>query len=240
MTVPLYPEFAPITFSWGFLRATPPQVQETLCSWLDGLGTYCLSSEILKPLREALSVLSPLTRPPSIRLLAKTRSAWTACFENGVSGADLLSFMTVITHKLQCDGLVVRCVNDKRMYATNDEDDHLTHIGFELFKPGAHPAVGPVRAVSVHQYYGKWKFSQRGDPQPGEDLRRYESSPIQNRLTLRQICDFCGTLELAPFETSFYLPEAILVDWYTEGAKRYATSLSLDEAAAVFSRRPAG
>jgi len=234
MATTLLPELAPLTFSWGFIRAGTVTVQEQLRSWLLGIGVPCIVREVDRPLNEALLTLSPLTLPPSKRLLLATQSEWTACFDNGVNGADLLSFMTVLTDRLRCEGLVLRCVNDRRMYSSRDREDHLTHLGLEFFRPGPEPSVGPERAISLRQYYGKWKFSAGGPPLPAEDTSRYEKTPTQDRLTLDLIDSYCRSLGLAPFESEFYLPQGHMIDSYSSSSIKYSIMLSLPEAGAVF------
>lgn len=236
MTTALFPELAPLTFSWGFIRADPARVQEHLRSWLLGIGIPCVVGEMDRPLGEALRSLPPLTLPPSKRLLVATRAGWTACFDNGAKGADLLSFMTILTDRLRCEGLVVRCANDRRMYSSRDRGDHFTHLGFEFFRPGSEPSIGPERAVALSQYYGKWKFTAGGPPLSGEDVSRYEVAAAQDRLTLDLIDSCCRPLGLVPFDPEFYLPQGYIADSHTGAGSSYAISLSLPEAGAVFSQ----
>src|SRR5262249_36881793 len=146
------------------------------------------------------------------------------------------SFMTILTDRLQCEGLVLRCANDQRMYSSRDQEDHLTHLGFEFFRPGPEPSVGPSRAVSLYQYYGKSKFTAGGPPLPAEELSRYDTVPTKDRLTLDLIDSYCRPLGLAPLEPDFYLPQGYLVDSYGDGANRHTVTLSLPEARAVFSQ----
>lgn len=233
MTTSLYPHLAPLTFSWGFLQSGIPQVRESLRSWLLGFSPHCDMTDLDGPLDEVLGQMQPLTIPPSKRLLVATQSDWIACFDNGANGADLLSFMTVLTNRLNCCGLVVRCATDKRMYSPQEQQDHFTHLGFEVFKPEAEPLIGPTRLVSLSQYYGKWKFTQGGDPLPDEDVAQYKASPIQGRLTLESIAAFCQSLGLSPFTPAFYRNHSCLATM--RGVTNYPVSRSLIEAQAVFS-----
>src|SRR5438128_1358780 len=162
MTTPLYSHLAPLTFSWGFLQTGLPRAREVLRSWLLGIDPRCEITDLDSPLDQVFVRMQPLTHPPSKELLVATQSDWIACFDNGANGADLLSLMTVLTSRLKCCGVVIWCATDKRMYAPQDSRDHFTRLGFEVFKPGAEPIVGPTRLVSLSQYYGKWKFVQSG------------------------------------------------------------------------------
>ena len=196
---------------------------------------YTLSAVDLS-IGEALLTLSPLTLPPSKRLMVATQSSWTACFDNGTRGTDLLSFMTVLTDRLRCEGLILHCANDRRMYANRDQHNHFTNLGFEYFRPVGEASIGPERAVSLSQYYGKWKFAAAGPPLPAEDLSRYEMTSTRSRLTLDMLDSYCRSLGLSPFNPEFYLPHGYLADSYTNGTTRYAATLSLHEAGAVFSQ----
>lgn len=232
MTTPLYPDLAPLTFSWGFLRAGLAQTREAIHSWLLSINSQCAIADLDVPLDQALGQMQPLTHPPSKDLLVATQSDWTACFNNGANGPDLLSLMTVLAGRLKCCGVLIRCVTDKRMYSEHDQQDHCTHIGFEVFKPSTEPLVGPIRRVSVFQYYGKWMFTQSGDPLPGEDLTQYKANSIRRRLTLDSIDAFCQTLGLSPLTPEFYLARSCLVT--RTGMADYVFSRSLVEAQAIF------
>jgi hypothetical protein len=118
------------------------------------------------------------------------------------------------------------------MYSPLDEKDHFTHLGWDVFQPAEEPPVGPIRFVSLSQYYGKWKFTQRGNPLPGEDLSQYQKRPIQARLTLDSIAAFCSTLGLTPFTPSFYLPRSCVATM--RGVTNCPVSRSLGEAQALF------
>jgi hypothetical protein len=234
MTTPLYPHLVPLTFTWGFLHTGLLQAREALLSWLLDFSPQVDIADMDSPLEEALVAMQPLTVPPSKRLLVATQSGWTACFDNGANGAELLSLMTVLTSRLKCDGLVIRCVTDKRMYSPPDQEDHFTHLGFEFFRPGVAPAIGPTRAVSLYQYYGKWKFRQGGEPLPAEDSAQYTARPIQRRLSLESIAGFCQSLGLSPFVQSFYLNRCCAAS--ISGVSNYPVSRSLREAQAIFSQ----
>jgi hypothetical protein len=112
MISPLYPNLAPLTFSWGFLRAEFTQVREALHAWLRNLDAQCDIIDLNTYLEKNLQQLHPLTLPPTKTLLVATQSDWVGCFNNGANGADLLSHMSVLTDRLKCYGVVIRCVND--------------------------------------------------------------------------------------------------------------------------------
>ena len=236
MTTPLYPHLAPLTFSWGFLQTGLPQGREKLVAWVRGFVPQCEITHLDGPLDDVLGQMQPLTLPASKRLLVSTQSDWVACFDNGANGADLLSLMTTLTSRLNCCGLVIRCATDRRMFSPQDRQDHFTHLGLEVFQPEAEPLVGPTRLVSLSQYYGKWKFTQNGDPLPGENVANYKASPIYRRLTLEGIDTFCQSLGLFPFTPSFYLPNSCL--FTMRGVTKYPVSRTLVEAQAVFASTP--
>src|SRR5262249_20049376 len=146
-------------------------------------------------------------------------------------GADLLSFMVVLTDYLKCCGLVIRCVKDKRMYSSKDQQDHFTHLGWEVYEPRAERLISPTRLVSLSQYYGKWRFTQSGDPLPGEEVAQYKATPVQRKLTLDSVSAFSQSLGLSPFAPSFYLSHSCLVT--IRGTTTYTVSRSLVEAQAV-------
>lgn len=235
MTKPLFPKLAPLTFSWGFIRSSSGMVAEEFRLWLAGIGVPCAITEIDCQIEEALQQLTPLTLPPGKRLFVATRSEWTACFDNGARGADLLSLMTILTDRLRCEGLLLHCATDRRMYSNKDRGEHLTHVGFQFFRPGPEASTGPVRAVSLEQYYGKWKFASGGTPLPEEAPFHCEGKRVRERLTLDMIDTCCRSFGLAPFDPSFYLPHGRLADSQSSPGDRYSVRLSLAEAREVFS-----
>lgn len=221
-----------MTFSWGFLKTGLPQASEAFRSWLKSYSSHFETIYLDGSLDKTLEQMQPLTLPASKRLLISTQSNWIACFENGVKGADLLSFMSILTTHLNCEGLVIRCATDKRMYSPHDKNEHFTNLGFDVFAPGAGDSVGPIRSVSLTQYYGKWKFKQGGNLLRGEIAEQYKMNPVQRRVTLESIDTFCHSLGLSPFAPSFYLNRSCLISM--QEATDFPISRSLIEAQATF------
>lgn len=232
MTTPLYPNLAPLTFSWGFLQTNIHHAKGSLHSWLLKTFPRCEMTDLEVPLEDALRRLQPLTIPPSKMLLVPTQSDWIACFDNGANGADLLSVMSVLTHRLKCTGLILRCAIDKRMYSPKDTQDHFTRLGLEIFKAESEPLTGPTRFVSPSQYYGTWKVNQGGEPLAGENVVQYKVSPIKARLTLDTLDATCQSLGLLPFLPSFYRNYSCLIA--LEEVTNYPVRRSLSEAQEIY------
>lgn len=231
MIQPLHTHLAPLTFSWCFFQCNLAQLQAGVGAWMAELGISYDIQEYSAPLEQALQLLQPLTLPPSKRLFVATTSSWTACFDNGANGGDYLSLMTVLTSRLQCSGLVVRCIDDKRMYSSKDQHPHFTSLGFQVFQTKGERLTGPTRFVSLSQYYGKWRFSEGGEPLAVEQLATCDSSRSRKNVTLDMINAVCQSLGVTPFASSFYLDQTVLVSASPVVSE---VALTLSEARSVF------
>src|SRR5580704_14734247 len=115
-------EFAPVTFTIGFVEAPFVEFSEAFSKWQmeidEKFGTETEISRFRSPLPEAFSKLDPLTTPADRDLLVETRSGWTAIFSNGLRVNDVHSPVAYLPTVLKCRGLEVSCVPDRsKMHA---------------------------------------------------------------------------------------------------------------------------
>ena len=107
--------WAPVTSTMGFLELGAEQAAQAFATWERGLLTpRGISVEVLPvsgSLEQVLSRLLPLNSgEPQRELFIPTRSAWTAYVENGWTGTDAASAMSVMASRLSIRGLRVVAV----------------------------------------------------------------------------------------------------------------------------------
>src|SRR2546421_5740854 len=110
-------EFAPVTFTFGFVECPFVEFSEAFTRWQKELdakfGTQTETCRFRAPLSEAILKLEPLVTPSDRYLLIETRSAWSAIFSNGLRVNDVTSPVSYLPTVLKCRGLEVVCVPDR-------------------------------------------------------------------------------------------------------------------------------
>ncbi|HWJ23667.1 MAG TPA: hypothetical protein VNS52_15045, partial [Gemmatimonadaceae bacterium] len=103
------PEFAPITFSVGFLERPLEDVADALRAWYAGAGiARTLRPLATGPFPAALGQLEPLGAPDFSRLWVATASPrWrTAYFDGFINGTDAFPPVSYLAERLGCHGLI--------------------------------------------------------------------------------------------------------------------------------------
>ena len=110
-------EFAPVTFTCGFVESSFIEYAEAFTRWQKEIdakfGTQTDVSRFRAPLSEAVLRLEPLSSLIDRYLLIETRSAWTAVFANGLRANDVFGPVSYLPTLLKCRGLEVVCVPDR-------------------------------------------------------------------------------------------------------------------------------
>lgn len=198
--------YMPITSTLCFVEASLDRVSEALVGWLRQLGRTTSAETRAEPFPEVLHQLEPLTFGWIPReLLVATRSNWTAYFDCSVRGTDMTGAVPYLCRLLSCRGLPVRVVPHD-----GTPDGRLGSIQFRLLGP-THTILNNIRSVAAVHNGDRWEFVATGEPQPYEELDRYRSRRIQDRLTPEMIERYCRALGIEAFDPAFYRPEAVLV-----------------------------
>jgi hypothetical protein len=158
-------EFAPITFTFGFVESPFARFSEEFLRWQNQLdqkfGTQSERKIFSEPLAKSLSTLSPLTTPADRYLLTETKSAWSAIFANGLRVNDVYSPVTFLATVLKCRGLQIRAIPDRSKNAADDEVQIYGAIDVSLYGPDPTDWLNRIRTISVANDVGGWKFNSQ-------------------------------------------------------------------------------
>jgi hypothetical protein len=70
--------------------------------------------------------------------------------------------------------------------------------------------------VSARKDGGPWKFFQRGEVQPFEQVGHYENKHIRDRFTPEMLESYCAAQGILAFDAAFYGPRNFLVHQLTK------------------------
>jgi hypothetical protein len=76
--------------------------------------------------------------------------------------------------------------------------------------------LNEIRHVSARKDGRPWKFFQRGEVQPFEQVEHYENKHIRDRFTLEMLESYCAAVGIRAFDPSFYGPKSFLVHQLTK------------------------
>src|SRR5262245_23934910 len=195
---------APLTFEWGFIEAPLDTVVAGYRRWQRKILHRVRVTQFDLPLAHALKQLDPLDRGSSRVLFISSRSAWTACFDNGVRGGNPATFVGELAQQLKCRGVAVGCIPNTLSRRDAAKPGTWGGLKFTLFAPEKRDLLNIERSVSVINDVGGWEFNAIGTVQPFEDVERYTARKIADRLTPGMIDDYCRALGINLFEEDFY------------------------------------
>ena len=230
--------WAPVTSEMGFLGVGAEQAAQAFASWQRGLPTsQGFIIEVLPvtgPLEQTLSRLLPLSGwETQRRLFIPTRSAWTAYVENGWTGTDAASAMSVMARRLS-----IRCLRVVAVPHTLRKlgGGRYGGVMLDVFGPEQPGKLNNyVRAIEVANDGGRWVFGQSGEPFAFEQVERYQERRVRDRFTFEMLKDYLRHLGLSPFEEDFYLPPGSCA-WLIEKTGPFTTvgrQYTLEEARAA-------
>lgn len=205
-------QFAPITYSWGFLDFPFQQMVEQTISWINSIFSKVGTTPLNTPLEDSLAHLEPLMTPPRNHLLLRTQSSWAAYFNNGINGGDPAGFIGYMSERLHCRGLAVTCI--PHVPPADNEGDDTTYdaVRFELYAPTKQEWLNIERSVAVVNDAGEWTFKTTGTPRSFEKLEQYEARAIKDRFTSEMLEEYCAALGIRAFDDDFYGPEGLLIE----------------------------
>jgi hypothetical protein len=205
-------EFAPVTFSWGFVKAPFPVYSEALVSWWKKLAIDFETATFNEELRCAFGRLEPLQSPQNRYLILETKSPWTAIFSNGLRTADVTSAVGHLCRVLDTFGLEISCIPDRSRLESEREALRIYgSVRFTLSGPIKTDSLNRVRHVSAMNDGGKWVFDAEGEEQPYEQPNKYAARKIADRFTLEMLESYCSALQINLFDSNFYGPKGLLV-----------------------------
>jgi hypothetical protein len=229
VTKDLISSFGPVTFSIGFLEADLPLVAQAFSSWKMHVLDSVSDVHAYGTFDALVATLAPLTAPPRRSLLIRTRSRWTAYFDNFINGSDAFGPIGHLSSVLGCRGAILTNVP----HTLDGDYDHKPGtygaVQFELYGPEADNPLGCVRSISVAYDGGKWRFDARGAVQQFEEVERYGQRRIVDRFTPAMLIQYALELGIDVFNEDFYAGEARLIS-YANRASKPARECSFAEA----------
>jgi len=202
--------WAPVTSTMGFLELGAEQAAQAFATWQRGLLTSRGSTIEVLPvtgtLEQVLSRLLPLSGGETQRrLFIPTRNAWTAYVENGWTGTDAASAMSVMARRLSIRGLRVVAVPHT---LRKDGGGRYGAVMLDMYGPEQPGKIhNYVRALGASNDGGRWVFDQEGEPFAFEQVEKYQERRVRDRFTFEMLKDYLRHLGLSPFEEDFYLPQ---------------------------------
>jgi len=201
--------WAPVTEEMGFLELEAEQAAQAFANWHKGLeisrGFTIEVHPVTGTLEQVLSRLLPLSGGETQRrLFIPTRSAWTAYVENGWTGTDASSAMSVMARRLSIRGLRVVAVPHT---LRKDGGGRYGAVMLGVYGPERPEKISnTVRALGASNDGGRWVLDQSGEPFPFEQMEKYQERRVRDRFTFEMLKDYLRHLGLSPFEEDFYLP----------------------------------
>ncbi len=210
-------EFAPVTFSWGFVKAALPVYSEAFVSRWKKLAIDFETTTVNEELRCAFRRLEPLQSPQNRYLILETKSLWTAIFSNGLRTGDVTSVVSHLCKTLETFGLEISCVPDRsRLESEREALRVYGAVAFTLSGPKETDWLNRVRHVSAMNDGGKWMFDAEGEVQPYEQPEKYAQRKIADRFTPEMLESYCSALQINLFDSNFYGPKGLLVHQLTK------------------------
>ena len=205
-------QYAPTTFSWGFIDAPFDRTIDTFVSWSVSIFKhYRIEYEVVRyqgSLTNLLAQLFPVTAPCRREMLTSTASGWTAYFDNFRNGGDPISRVGQMCDMLKCRGVAVTCAPDR-----HPEWGRGTFGGvqFQLFAPHETDFINHLRHVGVTCDDDGWAFDTNGPVQPFEETLEYSAHRVRDRFTAEMLERYCAALGIDLFNPEFYGPNAVMV-----------------------------
>lgn len=207
-------EFAPVTWTCGFVECSFPEFSAMFTRWQQEIdtkfGTHTTVHRFHGSLPGALVRLEPLTTPLDRYLLIETRSNWSAIFANGLSVNDLHSPVSCLPTVLRCRGLEVACVPDRSNMRAKDALQIYGAVTFGLYGPEETDWLNRIRHVGVANDVGGWEFTAGGEIQSYERTEDYGARKVVDRFTPQMLESYCSALGIRLFDGDFYGGECLV------------------------------
>jgi len=205
-------QYAPTTFSWGFIDAPFEQSVDKFLSWTESVFKYYdLGYEVVRnrgSLPHLLDALFPVTTPANREMLVETPSQWSAYFDNDSNQGDPISRVGQMCDTLKCRGIAVTCAPYRH---PEEGKDLYGAVQFELFASHETDFINHLRYVGVTTDDAGWEFSANGPVQPFEETLEYSAHRVRDRFTPEMLERYCSALGIDLFNPAFYGPNAVTV-----------------------------
>lgn len=203
---------APITSSIGFLETDSLKAVASFVEWqaplLEPEGRKLEVRPVSGPFEALLRDLLPLTNGERRRyLFVPTRGAWTAFLDNGYDGGDVAGPMAVLSENLRCRGIRITAQPNSIRKAGGKHRGRFGATILEVYAAKRGDRVRAVRSLAVVNDGGSWRFSQSGEPLPGEHLDRYQAPRLRERFTLELLDEYLRAIGVRAFDETFYAPD---------------------------------
>jgi hypothetical protein len=205
-------QFAPITYSWGFLESPFQVAMDETVAWRASLYSKIEVHPFEEPFADALRSLEPLVTPPRKELLLSTKSHWVAYFDNGINGGDPSSFVGYMAQRLKCRGLAVTCVPETLNSKDKKAKGTYGAVRFELYAAEPREWLNHERTITAMNDGGRWIFEVTGTVQPFEKVELYKAKRVKDRFTAETLEDYCQALGVRLFDPDFYRPSGVLIE----------------------------
>jgi hypothetical protein len=223
--------FAPVTYGCAFLRVPFPEIVDDYSAWIR--KNYPSSS--LEPLsltfREALGRMAPLAAPTSKDLLIGLSNGWTAVFSNSLGGDEGSSVASYWSRQRGCQSLAVVCAPDKKDKIKQGATTKYRSMQIQFFSGQEAVGDSPRRTLIASNDGDRWVFVNQGEPLLFENVERYASKAVRNRVTPADVAGFCEHFGLSLSEDSVYTGPTLLITLRDPDDVRRSLSYSEAQAA---------
>lgn len=216
--------FAPLTFNWGFVDAPVDAVTRRYARWQRTILHRVKVAVIDLALRDALRRLEPLDAGSQRVLFLSTAGPWTACFDNGSRGGNPSTIVGELSRQLKCRGVACGCIPNSLTRGDGAKRGTWGAVKFTLFGPEPRTFLNIERSVSVVNDAGGWEFNTLGEVQSFEQVDRYATRRIADRLTAEMLEDYCRALGIDLFNEHFYGGAGVISHAYPWFLPRLATT----------------
>jgi hypothetical protein len=173
-----------------FVEASYDDTVPAYREWMAGIDPECRLSEHRGALDALLCRLKPPVKPAGKTLLVETASPWTAVFEQSGTGADWVPHLAHVLRK--------RALRTSCSVHTTDESGSVSSYGdvaFWLFD-GARDdlPLNEIRVIQANRGDAGWTWWLSGEPQPFENLDRYDEKRVPRRFDRNLLVEYCLAL----------------------------------------------
>jgi hypothetical protein len=173
-----------------FVEASYDDTVPAYREWMAGIDPECRLSEHRGALDALLCRLKPPVKPAGKTLLVETASPWTAVFEQSGTGADWVPHLAHVLRK--------RALRTSCSVHTTDESGSVSSYGdvaFWLFD-GARDdlPLNEIRVIQANRGDAGWTWWLSGEPQPFENLDRYDERRVPRRFDRNLLVEYCLAL----------------------------------------------
>lgn len=228
--------YAPITTRVGYLHAPLAAVTEELVAWRRELHGSAVAHEVKGEFPGVLACLEPLSVLCDRELLVPVGNEWVAYFDCSASGTDPVGAVSVLGERLDVLGLVV----DASPHIVDPVGESVRRYGgvaFYLFGSHTTSVLNYVRTVQVSHTGSRWEMHVSGEPQPYEELERYQARRVRDRFTSDMLERYCQALGVDVFNTEAYGASGMLIKTDVVSGREFKRE-TLQEVQARFSIVP--